>query len=316
MKKVYIMSGEELALKQDKIDLIRSNKKDWNYKKIILEDSRLETIKNTILESFMYLNTIDMFNIKPKILCIVVKSTKVAIEFLNELVDVIDENILVLDIRSNDIRGLTSSGIYKKNISNIELLKFNKLEEKTRNNTLLEIKSMLKNENIEFEKVEDIEEIINYIYDNSDYSYTSIRQQIEQMKYMGKSKFKKEDINEFIGQSFNGNYYALINKIFLSKNKVELMEVLEDRLYPFDKNDYIAFFNIFIYTLRDYLRFLNGVKCKNGSNYYQFRNSKLKINDINNIIIDISKLNFSCRIGTNTVKEELCMIMWRYFDEK
>lgn len=316
MKNIYIMSGEEFILKQDKLNELLDSKKDWNYEKIILENSKTDTIKKVISDSFMYLTTVDMFNLNPKILYIVVESSKVSVEILNELIDDIGENILILDIRSNDIRSLLSNKIYKKNNSKIELLKFNKLEEKTRDATISDIKLMFESSGIEFKTKEDINICANYIYDNCNYSYTSIRQQVKQLKYMSETVISKENIYEFINQSFNGNYYALINNIFTSKTKIDLMEMLEMKFYTFDKSDYISFFNIFTYTLKDYLRFVNKTKCKNGSNYYQFKNSRLIINNVDKLILNIANLNFKCRISSEEIKEELLMLMWNHFEEK
>ena len=314
MKNIYILSGEEYILKQDKLKSIRSSREEWNYKKIILENSKADTVKKVITDSFMYLTTMDMFNLNPKILYLVMENSKVAVDILGELVEDVGENIVILDIRNKDVRSLLSNKVYKKNTSKIELLKFNKLEEKTKSSTIAKIKSMFKDYNIEFKTNEDMNICANYIYDNSNYSYTAIRQQLEQLKYVSDEKLSKEDIYDFISQSFNGNYYALINNIFTAKTKGELMEMLEIKLITFDRSDYISFFNIFSYTLKDYLRFINRVKCKNGSNYYQFKNSRLKISSVEKLIVHIANLNFKCRTTTNDVKEEFFMLIWNHFE--
>lgn len=316
MKNIYVMSGEEFVLKQDKLNEILSLKKEWNFEKLILENTKVDTVKEAIYNSFMYLTTIDMLNPNPKILYIVVDNAKTSVDILNELVDNIGDNILILDIRNKDIRSLLSNKIYKNNSSKIELLKFNKLEEKTRDVTISDIKKLFKSSGIEFKTKEDSDICANYIYDNCNYSYTSIRQQIEQLKYMSETLISRENIDEFINQSFNGNYYVLINNIFASKTKIDLMEMLEMKFYTFDKSDYISFFNIFSYTLKDYLRFINKTKCKNGSNYYQFKNSRLMINNVNKLILNISNLNFKCRISSVEIKEEFLMLIWNHFDEK
>ena len=54
MKNIYIMSGEEFILKQDKLCEIRDSRKEWNYKKLILENSKTDTVKKVINDSFMY----------------------------------------------------------------------------------------------------------------------------------------------------------------------------------------------------------------------------------------------------------------------
>lgn len=313
MKNIYILSGEEIVLKEDKIKEIRRNKEDWNYRKIILENTRKEEIESVLRDAFMYLTTIDMFNMNNKILNIVVDNAKASVEILNELIDCVDENILILDVRNSDIRSLTSNSIYKKNTSKIEIQKYNKLEEKNKASTLKEIKSYFSKYNIKFEskEVEDI--CASYMYDNSDYSYTNIRQQLEQLSFFSEEILTKEDIYEFIGDSFNGNFFVLINRIFSCKTKSELMELMESILMIFSEREYISFLNIFIYTLKDYLRYSQGYRCKSPSNYYQFKNSRLKINDIDKLILDISNLSFKLRVSSKDVKEELLNIMWKYF---
>lgn len=316
MKNIYIIAGEDIVLKEDKIKNIRKDKEEWNYKKIIIENSRADTVSSVLGESFMYLMTMDMFNINPKILNVVVESAKVAVEILNETIDCVGENILIIDIRSNDLRSLTSNAVYKKNTSRIELEKCAKLEEKNRNSTIEEIKDMFDKNNIKFITKVDEDICANYMYDNSEYSYTYIRQQIEQLKYFSDEILSREDVYEFITESFNGNYYVLINKMFNSKTKIELMQLLDSNFLTFNKSDYISFFNIFLYTIKDYLRYSNGVRCKNGSNFYQFKNSKIKINEASKFISEISNLNFICRSTSREVKEEFLMILWKYIDEK
>ena len=146
MKNIYIMSGEEYILKQDKLKSIRSSREEWNYKKIILENSKADTVKKVITDSFMYLTTMDMFNLNPKILYLVMENSKVAVDILGELVEDVGENIVILDIRNKDVRSLLSNKVYKKNTSKIELLKFNKLEEKTKSSTIAKIKSTFSKE--------------------------------------------------------------------------------------------------------------------------------------------------------------------------
>lgn len=315
MNNIIIMSGEEIVLKQDKVNDIKKDKSDWNYKKVIIDVSKSsEILKNYISDCFVYLTTVDMFNLNNKILNVVVENPKVAIELLEELINYVGDNILIIDIRTKDIRSLLSNKLYKSNSKKIELFKANKLEEKTRQSTLMDIKKDLESKNISFESKEVEDFYINYIYDNSNYSYTAIRVQLEQLKYMNKEKLSKSDILMIVDQSFNGNYYVLINNIFKTPNKVDLMDMLELKFNTFDKSEYIAFFNIFIYTLKDYIRYSNNIKCKNGSNYYCFKNSNLKINNINEFILKIHELNFKCRVSSYNVKEELLMLIWNYFE--
>lgn len=316
MKNIYIIAGEEFILKEDKIKEIRRERQDWNYKKIIVEDSKKEIPSSILQDAFMYLSTIDMFNLNNKILNIVVENARYAVEILKELIDCINENILIIDIRNCDLRALTSNQIYKANKSKIELEKYSKLEEKTRVNTIVDIKNMFKENNIMFVSKEEEDICAHYMYDNSDYSYTSIRRQIEQLKYFSEEELRREDIYEFMSESFNGNYYVLISKIFASNNRIELIKHLESTFSLFDKSEYISFLNIFIYTLKEYLRFEKGIKCKNGLNFYQFKNSKLKIVRIEKLISSVSKLNFSSKNSSVNTKEEFLLLIWIHFENK
>ena len=106
MKRIYVMSGEDIVLKEDDIKEIRNSRSDWNYKKTIIDESNKDYINSIINDSYMYLATIDMFNLNNKILHIVVDNAKIAIEFFLELVENIGENILIIDVRSSDIRNL------------------------------------------------------------------------------------------------------------------------------------------------------------------------------------------------------------------
>lgn len=315
-KNVYIILGEEFILKEDKINSMRSTRLEWNYKKIILENSKKETLAKALNECFVFLVNLDMFNLNNKILHVVVDNLEMALGLLKELMDVVEDNILIIDIRSNESRGLLSNKFYKNNSSNIEVLKFNKLEEKTRKTTIEEIKVLFSENNVYFETKEDEDICANYIYDNSNYSYSSIRLQVEQLKYLNETKLTKSIIYDFINQSFNGNFYVLIDLMFSSINKIEMLKLLEHRFVLFDNSDYIRFSNILNSTLKDYLRYSKKIKCKNGANYYKFKNSNLTIKDVERFILDVSNLSFKLRVvGSETsVKEELLMIIWKYFD--
>ena len=316
MKKIYVLSGEEIILKEDFIKDLLKDKKEWNYKKVVVDNNKKEGLGSIINDSFMYLTTIDMFNFNNKVLHIVVDNAKTALEILTEIKELVDENILIIDIRNTDLRSLTSSSFYKKVSSDIELKKYTKLEEKDRTSTINNIYSYFREYDINFESKEVEKMCAIYLYENSDYSYTVIRQYLEQMRYFSNRVLTKEDVYELIASSFNGNFFVLINKIFSVSNKRELMDLIENSFSNFASSDYISFLNIFIYTLKDYIRYESGAKCKNTSNYYQFRNSKLKINDVSKFILEISNINLSLRISTKNIKEDLILCFWNYINEK
>ena len=150
MKRIYVMSGEDIVLKEDDIKEIRNSRSDWNYKKTIIDESNKDYINSVINDSYMYLTTIDMFNLNNKILHIVVDNAKIAIEFFLELVENIGENILIIDVRSSDIRSITSNSIYKKKSSLVELKKYTKIEEKNRKIVVNDILNYFKKYNIQF----------------------------------------------------------------------------------------------------------------------------------------------------------------------
>lgn len=316
MNNIYILAGEEFLLKQEKIESIKKDRLEWNYKKLVLQNSKAESLNAISQEAFMYLTTIDMFNLNNKILNISVDSSKLALEILKELIDDVGENILIIDINSTDLRSLTSNSVYKKNTSKIELEKYSKLEEKNRKIIISQIKDIFDEKKLKFKNNYDKDVCANYIFDSSNYSYSFIKQQIEQLAYFADEILEKEDIYEFISESFNGNFFILINKMFSCKTKIEFINLIEANINLFNKSEYISFFNIFTYTLKDYLRFISGSKCKNGSNYYQFLNSKLRINNAEELILSIAELNFKCRISNESIQEELLILLYKYIDEK
>ena len=316
MKQIYIMSGEDIVLKDDEIKKIRDLKSDWNYRKIIIDESNKGYINDILNDSYMYLTTIDMFNLNNKILHIVVDNAKIALEFFLELVDDVNENILILDIRATDIRSITSNSIYKKKTSKVELKKYSKIEEKNKKAIISDILNYFDKYNILFESEEVQKLCAIYIYENSDYSYTEIRQQIEQLRYLSDKVLTKEDVYNILTTSFNGNYFVVINKIFDAKDKKDLMDILDYNFSIFNQSEYISFLNIFTYTLKDYIRYINNAKCKSIPNYYQFKNSKLKIKEPSKILLEISNINFTLRISTKNIKEDLIMCILNHFEEK
>lgn len=316
MKRIYIMSGEDIVLKEDDIKEIRNSRSDWNYKKTIIDESNKDYINSIINDSYMYLTTIDMFNLNNKILHIVVDNAKIAIEFFLELVENIGENILIIDVRSSDIRSITSNSIYKKKSSLVELKKYTKIEEKNRKIVVNDILNYFKKYNIQFESKEVEKFCAIYIYENSDYSYTEIRQQIEQLRYLSEKILTKNDIYDVLTNSFNGNFFVIINKIFESNDKKNLMDILDFNLSIFNQSEYISFLNIFTYMLKDYIRYINSAKCKSVSNYYQFKNSKFKIEEPSKMLLEISNINFTLRISTKDIKEDLIICILNHFNEK
>ena len=316
MSNTYILVGEEIGLKEDRIDEIRKQNLDYDYNKMFFDSSNSELKKRNINEIIMYLSTIDMFGMKNKMLHVVLGNAKLSAEILSESLDYLGDNILIIDIRSNDAKSLTSSAIYKKNKKCIVLEKYNKLEEKNRDKTINQILEMFKIKKVSFVSVEDELMFANAIYDSSSYSYAYIKQQIEQLSYISSEPLSMSDIEDLMIESFNGNYYLLINKIFACKNKFELIEYLESVVFMFDKAEYISFFNIFSYTIKDYIRYSNNVRCKNGANFYQFKGSLLRINDVNKFLVDISNLGFVCRTQSADISEDLIQLFIKYFEEK
>ena len=94
------------------------------------------------------------------------------------------------------------------------------------------------------------------------------------------------------------------------------MDVLDFNLSIFNQSEYISFLNIFTYTLKDYIRYINNTKCKSVSNYYQFKNSKFKIDEPSKMLLEISNINFTLRISTKDIKEDLIVCMLHHFNEK
>ena len=52
MKRIYVMSGEDIVLKEDDIKEIRNSRSDWNYKKTIIDESNKDYINSVINDSY------------------------------------------------------------------------------------------------------------------------------------------------------------------------------------------------------------------------------------------------------------------------
>lgn len=308
---IYILAGDELAPKDDKVKELKNKYDSYDFKKIYIDDKRGITMTEAKNNAFLYLSTFDMFG-RGKILYIVAMNNKIGLDILEDIYDVVYDSIVILDIRSNEYDSLKRNSFIKKNIDSFEIHNFTKLQESIKDSSIQNIINLFDTDNIKFKSQEDKLLSANFMFDNSDYNLTKIRKEIDMLRILNQSFYTFDDIQSLIPRSFNGNLYVVIDKIFLSSSKLEVMNSLEQYFKFFKKSDYQSFFNILVDTLVEYLRFSNRVPCKRKVNTYKFKRAKINIVNPEEFLNEIKQLQFEVRCGKTDIIEEFFYILYRY----
>lgn len=312
MCNIYVVIGEDLIRKNKFIESCIGNTDEYNSKKIILDNGKVSSVDSIYEDSFMFLNTFDMFDNRKKLLRVYLDNEKQAVRFIEKIVNYVEGSIIVIDVLKNNGSELNKSGVYKENKKNIFVKKYDKLKEKDRKEVVSEMMGIIKENDISF-KDSNIEKFcLDYIFDNSNYSYSIIYKYIEQLLLMDKKVLSCKDVEEFVSISFNGNYYVIVDRFWKSESILDCIVYLDKSFNVFNKSDYIVFINIFIKILNDYMRFESGLKCNNGSNYYKFKNSKIKIKDLSNFYVDLEEFFVEIRENDYNLKENLLNIFMKY----
>lgn len=308
---IYILAGDELVPKDDIVNDLKTKYESYDFKKIYIDDKRGIAITEAKNNAFLYLSTFDMFG-RGKILYIVAMNNKIGLDILEYIYEVVYDAVVVLDIRSNEYDSLKKNSFIKKNLKSFEIHNFTKLQESVRDSSIQNIINLFDTNNIKFQNQEDKLLCANFMFDNSDYNLTKIRKEIDMLKILNQSFYTFEDIQSLIPRSFNGNFYVVIDKIFLSSSKLEVMNNLEQYFRFFKKSDYQSFFNILVDTLVEYLRFSNNVPCKRKVNTFKFKRAKINIINPEELLNEIKQLQFEVRCGKTDITEEFFYILYRY----
>ena len=185
----YILAGEDTFSKEKRIKEIVSKYPDYKFETIYLENDKVGTVNKAKEDTFLYLSTYDFFH-TGKILKVVIQSSKTCTTILEHLKDCLEFNILILDVRTSDTRSLTSSKMIK-NTKSIVFEKFGNLEEKNKVSTINDLYKRLDDENITFASNEDKKLSAHYIFNSSNYSLSSIENEIQKLIILNKNQKKK-----------------------------------------------------------------------------------------------------------------------------
>ena len=279
-KTFHIETQKDLKLLEDDIELFLITKSFFYNKKII---------KLNCYEDIDIYNTIKKF-------ITIVNEDSILVIYINKIDSKIKKNFSNFD----NIEIINFDNIYKKDEANIftkNLLINSNLKFKTNKDMNLVLESIL----LEAKKKD-----AKIVYDKS-LIYLEVQKLISLCN--NKSKIEYKDIEQLYKKSFNGNFFELIDQIFCKKNIYEIIEIFEDKIELFNIDEIKTLINILLYTFKDYLKYENKIKT---NKYFVFKKSKLKINQIDNFIINLNELYLNIKITNKFNKEELYFLFLKF----
>lgn len=306
MDNLYLLIGEELLLKDLRINEILKEMDDYELKTLYLDSYKGESYKQIANDINLFLGTFDFFS-STKVLKLVLNKPVQVNSILSRINNFDSDNKLIIDLRCPDymIRNMKFEYL-GKSIKSETFFKFKDYElEKVKKYIL---KCFNENE-INFESDYDLEHAINYLFNNGLNSYSFIYHQINKIKLLNKDVLKYDDITFTTGGLSDKNSYRICDNIFKSDSVEYIVNYLEDTLCISDSKSFLMLLNTLVNKLHDYILLNEGKMCKVKANYYIFKNSKIKVFKCNEFIVKINNLIIKSKKSTEIFKEEFLILI-------
>lgn len=315
MDNIYVLSGEEIILKDVRIKDICSNLNGYEYKSIYIEPYRCEKYNFIIDEANLFLSTYDLFS-ESKVLKIVLDKPEQIKPILSGINLIGDSNIIIIDLRCPEFLTKTLKIEYKGNLINIEkFYKFKDYEKEKANNY---INNLIIEKSMTFLSEKDKTISCDYIISNSQGSFSFIYNEINKIAMFKNANISSDDVISMVGSLSNRNNYKTCDQIFNANNMEELIYSLERNLNSVNKKSFSLFISVLINKLKDYILLSEGKRCANKVNYYTLSKSKLKITNTNQLIIKLNEIALDIK-NNNTIdlpKEEFIWLLIEYIEFK
>lgn len=306
MDNVYLLIGEELILKDLRVNEILNEMDDCEYETLYLDSYKSENYNDIANSINLFLGTFDFFSSTKALKLVLTKPMQVN-PILSRIDSFDSNNKLIIDLRCPDflIRNMKfeHSG---RLIKGETFFKFKDYEiEKVKTYIL----KCFNDKNIKFESDYDLELAINYLFNNGLNSYSFIHHQINKIKLLNKDVLKYDDITFTTGGLSDKNSYRICDTIFKSDNIEFIIKYLENTLCISDHKAFLTLLNTLVSKLHDYILLNDGKMCKVKANYYTFNNSKIKVFRCNEFIIKLNNLIIKSKKSREIFKEEFLILI-------
>lgn len=306
MNNIHLLIGEELLLKDLRINELLNEMDDCEYETLYVDSYKSESYNDIANRVNMFLGTFDFFS-STKVLKLVLAKPMQVNPILSRIDNFDDNNKLIIDLRCPDYLIRNMKFEYSgKTIKSENFFKFKDYEtEKVKTY----IKKCFDDKDIKFESDYDLELATNYLFDNALNSYGFIYHQINKIKLLNKDVLKYDDIIFTVGGLSDKNSYRICDTIFKSDSIEFIISYLENTLYISDYKVFLALLNALVGKLHDYILLNDGKMCKVKANYYIFKNSKIKIEKCNKFIIELNNLAIKSKNTKEIYKEEFLILI-------
>lgn len=288
MSGIYILAGEELFLKDMRVQEINKELGPFDFKSIHSDSINSSITKSQLEEAELFLNMQDFFFSKKAIRLSVYKNEH-CLSVISSIRNISQDNLLIIDLRSTE---KVSDDIKKLSLEkNIIIEEFRNFKEYKKKNAINFAKKHVSKYNISFKNKEEEEMSILYIVDNSRYSYGEVYKNILALKNVGESEYSYDRVKDIVKHEFHGNLFKICDDIFSITSKMELNEYLDFNVSKLKNTELSSLINIFISKIKDYILYKNGHRCKIGANFYTFQSSKIEFTRIEEFIVSLRNLS-------------------------
>lgn len=313
MNNIYVLSGEETILKDVRIKEICSNFEEYEYESIYVEPYRTENYTMILEKANLFLSTYDFFS-NPKVLKIILSKPEQAKAILKGIDRFDENNIVIIDLRCPEYLIKTLKLYYEGNLIKIE--KYHKFRDYEKDKVFEFMKRCFTGKELVFCSNEDMELSMEYLFNNSQNTYSFIYNQINKLSLLKKSNITFKDILANTGILSNKNNYKICDEVFCSNSLSELIDYMDTALSSASYKSLSLLINILIGKLNDYILLTEGKKCRNKINYYILKKSKIKISKPNELIVKLNSLSLDMKKNRVTLKEEFFWTLIEYIEYK
>lgn len=315
MSNIYILIGEELTLKEFKIKNVLSSLGEYNYNSIYVESYRTENYSNILNQCNSFLSTFDFFTTN-KVLKLVLYKPEQVSKILNGINDLSNENTIIIDLRCPEFLVKSFKFKFKNKEINPIIEYYFKFKDYEKQKVFSYTKNVFNEHKINFSTSLDLDLSLDYLFENSQNSYSFIHSIVFKLSLLDKETLTFEDILECTGSFLNHNTYKVCDRLFEAKSLNELISYIENILNSISYKSFVFTINILIEKINDFILFSNGQKCKNKANYYTFKNSLVTINNPEKLLLDLHFIMKESKTNKVIIKEELLWILINYISYK
>ena len=304
---LYLLTGDDILYKNKFIENLKKEYVNYAYKSYYVNKNN--ELPSIIDDSSLFLNTTSFFYEKKivKINCLEDSFIEILIDKLLLFCD--DNNIVILSIES------IKQSIIKKysNVKNITIYTSNNFKNKLEVNKY--ITDTLDSNNIKFKTNKDLNLLCDVILTSSKLSTNNFDKQIIESElnklidYNLKSPLTFESIKKLYREDFDGNFFQLVDQIFIKNSISDVIDYFEKYCTNFNSDEVNSFFNIIRYTIKEYIKYINGKETKK---IYLFKKTKTKILNPEILLCELGDMMLEYRLSKNLNLEKINLLLIKH----